>query len=145
MPWYEYSAQTGGQPRPLAEIRLRRGDRNVRVVGFVDSGADFSVFDITIADTLGLDRSDAQLVENVGPGASSVPTYRWPDARLEIQFEGERFPFTGSFVPFPPGAEPLNLLGRRDFFRRFIVQFWDAAEMMNIDLSPDFPRPPLSD
>jgi hypothetical protein len=35
-------------------------------------------------------------------------------------------------------------MGRRDFFQRFIVQFWDAAELMNIDLSPDFPRPAVS-
>ena len=144
MPWYEYSAHNSGQPRPLAEILLWHASRNVRLIGLVDSGADFSVFDIAIADTLGLDRSAAQLIDNVGPGASSVPTYRGTDALLEIEFEAERFPFAGSFAMFPPGSEPLNLLGRRDFFQRFTVQFWEAAELMNIDLSPDFPRPPLS-
>ncbi len=144
MPWYEYSALHGGQPWPLVEIRLWRGDRSVRVIAFVDSGADFSVFDIRIADALELDPGDAQTVDNLGATGSSVRTYHWPDALLEIQFESERIPFQGSFAPFPPGSEPLSLLGRRDFFQRFIVQFWDAAELMNVDLSPDFPRPPIS-
>ena len=66
MPWYEYSAQDGGQPRPIAAIRLRRGDRSVRLTALVDSGADFSLFDVTVADALGLDRRNAQLVENLG-------------------------------------------------------------------------------
>ncbi len=34
----------------------------------------------------------------------------------------------------------MNLLGRADFFARHIVQFWDAAELFNIDISPDFPN-----
>jgi hypothetical protein len=58
---------------------------------------------------------------------------------LEIQFGRGRFPFGGVFVEFPPTADPVNLLGRRDFFQRYIIQFWDAAELMNIDTSPDYP------
>jgi hypothetical protein len=30
-------------------------------------------------------------------------------------------------------------MGRRDFFANFIVQFWDARKLMNIDLPPDHP------
>lgn len=144
MPWYDYSAQNGGQPRPIVEVRLVRGNRSVRVTALVDSGADFSVFDVKVADALGLDRGDAHLVDNLGASGSSVPTYRWPDAALTIQFEAEHIPFQGSFATFPPGSEPLSLLGRRDFCPWFIVQFWDAAELMHIDLSPDFPRPAVS-
>jgi hypothetical protein len=109
----------------------------------VDSGADFSLFDVKYADALGLDRAIADIGEVVGAGGSALQTYRW-SVPLEIQFETERIPFRGSFAAFPPGSDLLDLLGRRDFFQRFIVQFWDAAELLNIDLSPDFPRPAVS-
>jgi len=41
----------------------------------------------------------------------------------------------------PAAGPPVNLLGRADFFKRYVVQFWEAADMMNIDTSPDNPRP----
>jgi hypothetical protein len=66
---------------------------------------------------------------------------RWPNAPLEIQFGRDRFPFKGVFLEFPPTADPVNLLGRRDFFQRYTIQFWDAAELMSIDTSPDYPQP----
>ncbi|MGH8908085.1 MAG: hypothetical protein ACRD0K_16615 [Egibacteraceae bacterium] len=30
-------------------------------------------------------------------------------------------------------------LNPKDFFQRFVVQFWDTAQLLNIDLSPNFP------
>jgi hypothetical protein len=144
MPWYEYSARRGGRALPLAAVRLWHEARSARIIALVDSGADFSLFDITYADELGLDRNEAAVGESIGASGVPIRTYRWPTLRLELQFETERIPFLGAFADFALTSEPLNLLGRRDFFERFVVQFWDAAELMNIDLSPDFPRPPLS-
>lgn len=144
MPWHEYSAHAGSQPLPLAEVRLWFGRRSVRLIALVDSGADFSLIDLRYADELGLDRADAVIEESLGAGGVLFQTYRWPTAEVEMQFEEERLPFRGSFVAFPPGTVGQSLLGREDFFERFIIQFWDAAELMNIDLSPDLPRPSLS-
>lgn len=42
-------------------------------------------------------------------------------------------------MDFPDDADTVNLLGRADFFERYVIQFWDAAEMMNIDTSPGPP------
>lgn len=128
-PWYEYSARGDGQPLPLAEVRLRHQDREVRVLAQVDSGADYSLFDIRYADALGLDRDTATIGQAVGAGGLTLPTFHWPRAPLEIQFEAERFPFRGSFAVFPLGSDLLDLVGRRDVFARFIVQFCDAAEL----------------
>jgi len=144
MPWYEYSARGDGRPLPLAEVRLWHRDRDIRVLALVDSGADHSLFDIRYAEALGLDRDSATIGQAVGAGGLTLPTFHWPTVPLEIQFEAERFPFDGSFAVFPPDSDLLDLVGRRDFFQRFIVQFWDAAELMNIDLSPDFLRSALS-
>ena len=145
MPWYEYSAGNDGRPMPLAEVQLWYQEQHVRVVALVDSGADYSLFDVRYADALGLERDAATIDEAVGAGGVALRTYRWLAAPLEIQFEAERFPFRGSFAAFFPDSGLLDLLDRRDFFQPFIIQFWDAAELMNIDHSPDFPRPPLAD
>ena len=140
MPWYEYSVSPqGGQP--FLTVRLWHGSRQVNVIALVDSGADSSLMDASYAELLGLDRSEAVISEATTAGGTTARVLQWPNKVLEIQFEEDRFPFKGSFVEFPPDADPVNLLGRRDFFQRYIVQFWDAAEMMNIDTSPDYPRP----
>ena len=141
MPWYEYSVSPNGN-RPYVTVHLWHGNRRVNLIALVDSGADCSVMDVSYADAIGLDRTDAEVSDATVADGSTAHVYRWPNAHLEIQFENDRFPFEGGFIEFPAGADPENLLGRRDFFQRYIVQFWDAAELMNIDTSPDYPRPP---
>ncbi|HVS27526.1 MAG TPA: retropepsin-like aspartic protease [Burkholderiales bacterium] len=113
----------------------------MKVIALVDSGADCSLMDVSYAQVLGLKRADAKVTRAATAGGTTVRILRWPVKKLEIQFENDRFPFEGAFVEFPKNADPVNLLGRKDFFQRYMVQFWDAAEMMNIDTSPDFPRP----
>jgi hypothetical protein len=96
--------------------------------------------DASYAAVLGLDPADAVTRSLAVADGSTASCRRWPNAPLEIQFGRDRFPFGGVFVEFPPAADPINLLGRRDFFQRYIVQFWDAAELVNIDMSQDYPK-----
>lgn len=145
MPWYEYTAHGDDLFLPLLQVRLWHDDRDVRLFALVDSGADSSLFDLKYADALGLDRDDAVVEESIGASGLPFQTVRWPTTLIELQFGQERFAFNGSFIAFPPGTDTINLLGRDDFFQRFVVQFWDTARLLNIDLSPDFPRQPLSD
>lgn len=143
MPWYHYTSLAGDKPRPLLEVRLWHGDRSVYVVGLVESGADISLFDATDAGLLGLRRNAAEMTRNIGADGRAFSVLRWPGAPLEIEFEHYRFPFLGAFVDFPPGADTTGILGREDFFGQFVVQFWDAAGLLNIDRSPEFATPPL--
>jgi len=138
VPWYEYSVTPAGA-KPLVAVRLWHGSRQVRLVALVDSGADASLLDIGYADLLGLDRSEATQVPATVASGDDTIVFKWPDGRLELQFENRRFPFEGAFIEFGPNADGENLMGRRDFFAQYIVQFWDAQGLMNIDLSPDHP------
>ncbi len=140
MPWYEYSVTPKG-PKPFVSVVLWHGARRVRVLALVDSGADASAMDASYANVLGLNRAHAVIETATVADGGTANCLRWPNAPLEIQFGRDRFPFGGFFFEFPPAADPVNLLGRRDFFQRYIIQFWDAAELMNIDTSPDYPRP----
>lgn len=138
MPWYEYSVTPPGL-KPYVEVRLWHGNKSVRLLAIVDSGADTSLLDASYADVLGLDRVDAEAKSVTVASGGTATALRWPHAPLELQFEQERFPFRGLFIEFPIAADPENLMGRADFFERFIIQFWDAQNMMCIDLSPDLP------
>jgi hypothetical protein len=106
----------------------------------VDSGADSSLLDASYASVLGLRVADADRTDAVAAGGGKISCLQWPGAPLEIQFENRRFPFEGQFVEFPPGSDPLNLMGRSDFFQQYSVQFWDAANLMHKDLAPHFFR-----
>lgn len=140
MPWYQYSVTPPTGQKPLVAVRLWHGARQVRLVALVDSGADASLLDIGYADLLGLDRADADQISAVVASGESITVFRWPPDVLELQFETLRFPFKGSFVEFGADADGENLLGRGDFFERYIIQFWDARGLMCIDLSPDHPQ-----
>lgn len=140
MPWFEYSRTAGSQAKPYVVVRLWHGAQSVQLLALVDSGADSSLLDASYADILGLDRGQAQVDSAVVASGGQTTVLRWPNAPLELQFENERFAFEGCFIDFPAGASPENLMGRRDFFQKFIVQFWDAQDLMNIDLSPDHAR-----
>lgn len=140
MPWYEYSVTPQG-PQPLVFVVLWHGARRARVPALVDSGADTSAMDASYANVLGLDRADAVTSTTTVAGGGTATCLSWPNAPLEIQFGRDRFPFNGVFLEFPPGSDTINLLGRRDFFQRYIIQFWDAAKLMSIDTSPDYPQP----
>ena len=90
------------------------------------------------AEILGLRRAAAVEEQSVAADGREFTSLRWPN--VEMEFGQERFAFAGVFVEFPADADAVNLLGREDFFNRFIVQFWDAAELFNVDLSPEFPQ-----
>jgi len=100
----------------MAEVVLWHGTRFVRLIALVDSGADSSLMDFGYAELLGLDPADATVSESIGASGSLFEVYRWPDAGLELQFDGDRFPFHGSFVKSGGESETMNLLGRSDFF-----------------------------
>ncbi len=104
----------------------------------MDSGADSSLLDASYADLLGLDRKKAQKSQATGATGSPITCYRWPNEYLEFQFGNRFFPFLGDFAEFTAGLDGENLLGRADFFSRYIVEFWDAARLMNIYRYPPF-------
>src|SRR5437016_640760 len=111
MPWYEYSPDAGGRPKPYVEVRLWHGSRSQRLVAIVDSGADASLLDVQYADLLGLDRTTAHRSPSVVASGQEVETLHWPGVPLEVQFENHRFPFEGSFFDFGAG-DGENLMGR---------------------------------
>jgi hypothetical protein len=119
-------------------VRLWKGVQKISLVAVVDSGADSSLLDVSYADLLGLDRKKARKHKATGATGSPITCYHWPKEYLELEFRNKFFPFKGAFADFEAGVDGENLLGRADFFSQYIVEFWDAAQLMNIYLYPPF-------
>jgi hypothetical protein len=86
-------------------------------------------------------RQDAQVITATAASGAQIDCLRWPNTNIELQFANQRVAFRGAFADFSVQADGENLLGRTDFFQSFIVQFWESAQLMNVDLSPDFSSP----
>lgn len=143
MPWYEYSTIGGPRPRPFVEVILWHGARRIRLAALVDSGADSSLLDLDLALAVGLDVADAVTGSAITAGGGAMDVLSWPKAGLELQFEHDRFPFKGEFARFAPGDDGQSLLGRSDFFDRYVISFWEADGIFNIDASAYSALPPL--
>lgn len=139
MPWYEYT-NLGDLPRPMLPVRLRRGSNVLQAPALVDSGADSSVFDLALAEALGLDPAAAQQVGVSTASGDTASMLRWPGERIVLEFAGHRTAFKGMFVAVPAGGDHLNLLGREDFLRGLTLQLWNDRRLFQIDRSPDRPQ-----
>ena len=105
----------GGSLKPALDVVAICGDQRLATRAIVDSGADFSVFDIQIADHLGIpiDRSAGLTVRGVGGQAVVYPGH------LDIELRRHQLNLNVFFAT----NLPINLLGRDDFFHHFVVQF----------------------
>lgn len=140
MPWFEYTESAEeGRRLPLVEVLLRRGDEAWAVPAMLDPGAGQSVFDLALARALGLDPTEAEVVD-VGMGdGTKASMLRWPDSDLVMEFSGHTASFAGLFADPPERGDFVNLLGRDDFLAGLVLQVWNDRGMFNLDSSPDFP------
>ena len=113
---FPYTAKAERQ-YPLIDIALARGRKSLLVKALVDSGASFSVFRPEIAEFLGVsvEKGKAFYLEGIGGrilGYLHILNARVGSKsfRCKIVFSRE---FTVSF----------NLLGRDNFFEKFLITF----------------------
>ena len=99
---------------PMISFRLPQGQHTYALI---DSGANSSLFDVSIARQLGINIEDGQRQEVTGIGGRII-AYRhiipirigWIRLKLKVDFSLEY-------------TLALNILGRDNFFREFTVTF----------------------
>lgn len=89
----------------------------VSFFGLVDSGADNSLFPISVMTNLGIDQSDCDEHQNIGSSGIGI-RYCWKRGKLAADFYGVTVDLCVEF-----SDTPFILLGRSDFFARFSVAF----------------------
>src|SRR6266508_36884 len=138
MPSVDYSVARGyqrfaGDPvaRPMLIVRLHHPpDPPFQTLAIVDSGADTSVFHVSIAAQLGIDLATARRGTATGVGGTAM-AFR---SGVELEIEGMRFP---AEIRFTSGMRlPIALLGRHDVIRRFQFGFDEQAQLLLVKPYP---------
>ena len=112
---------------PLISLRVLAGHRWRRVTVYVDSGAAYSLLTVAEAKRLGLLKIKARGVVVTSSGGATLHISLH---RLWVKCGKDRFSVT---FGVPRGFDvDVNLLGRRDFFRRYQVCFDDSDEILTL-------------
>jgi hypothetical protein len=106
---------------PVIPVKVLAGGRWRRILGYVDSGAAYSILTVAEAKRLGMLKIKGRsLAVTTSGGRTQYITLH----RLWAKIEKKRFSIT---FGVPRGFDvDFNLLGRRDIFRRFEICFDDA-------------------
>ncbi len=110
---------------PILRVRLTFGERSAYVDAYVDSGASFSIFAGEVAEELGINLYDGQLVYVMVGSGAEIPVYLF---RLILGIGREELSATIGF------SEELgvgfNLLGRKDVFDQLEFCFRDGEKKL---------------
>lgn len=124
------SIKKSGGPnlRPMAVTILHGPKGSWEGPALIDSGADLSIFDLRIANSLGLDLSLATTVSLGGIGKGNL---RVLIVNVTLQIRGlekkVRIPLGLVVSPTTP-----NLLGQEGFFDNFVIKFDRAHDIIEI-------------
>lgn len=125
-----YQKWLDGIERPLIDIELMLPNNKLhRTKALVDSGADSCVFDIEIAQNLGVDLSNYRVSKAIAAGGN---TFKSIDVPLFIKFQDKEIKVRASCCSFRDDKGQLigmNLLGR-DFFKYFKITFYEKRKIM---------------
>lgn len=106
--------------RPVISVGIRVAGRTVRTDALIDTGSDFSIFDISLATVLGVDLANRKpTVEFSGVGGTLVNGYE-EDVTLVI--EGVEVQ-TSIFFAENVSGQGYGLLGMYGFFDSHTVKF----------------------
>lgn len=124
---YPYREIEPGKLGPIIDLMLVGRLRSFRFEAFIDSGADFSIFDSGAAQLIGVNITKGKrLPITVGDGDRMVAYLH----EVPVLFARERFVAPICFSS-QLGAG-FNLLGRAGFFRRFRICFHEGARFTSI-------------
>lgn len=119
---FPYREIEPGKYGPIVDLKLKRQKRFFCFEAFVDSGADFSIFDVHSAAILGLKyQKGVKIPVTVGDG-DRITVYRHI---LPVTFAGQNF-----LAPICFSAalgSGFNLLGRAGFFQNFVSVFMSMS------------------
>src|SRR3989338_2015711 len=109
---------------PIIPVEVQGNKRKCIIAAYVDSGAWFSVFCVREAVRLGIDYKKGKPVAITIGERRSIKVYVF---RLPIKIGSKKFKAAIAF------SEHLgiNLLGRKDVFRKFDITFRDAKRTVS--------------
>jgi len=110
-------------PCPIIRLALSNGRDWFETEPYVDSGASISLFSPLEAERMGLNYAKGRKIASIVGDGSSIPVFLH---RLPVRIGTVSLSVTIGFSPRL--GVGFNLLGRKDFFRRFDVLFSDSKK-----------------
>lgn len=114
--------ERGGQYFPSVDFKLRHDKKKLNVRALVDSGASLSVFQAAVAGDLGINIESGKRVYLTGVGGRILGYFHIVLLELEGRTIKCKIVFSREF------NVSLNLLGRDNFFRHFLITFNERAK-----------------
>ena len=103
--------------RPIVRVKLSFGDRQLAVLALIDSGADVTLFHVSLAKALGIQVQTGREGRVFGISGERMPIY-YHTLRLQLEDSANAVDMEAGFVDSPSvGA----LLGQSGFFEHFRV------------------------
>lgn len=103
---------------PMLHICLKNGRKSLNLRALVDSGASTSLFNIDVADALGIDLSSAQKRDYYGIGERTIQGYVHP-IKLNVGGFARWITIDAGFIE----NDEMPLLGQAGFFDSYEVIF----------------------
>jgi len=115
--------------RPLIPVRLLNGEKQIRLLALVDSGADSSLFHASIARELGLDlRSGREQTYHGISGGNGITAFVH-SIEMQIQGAPEVVKLQAAFTE----SEGVGaILGQSDFFDFYHIRFEKDKDRIEI-------------
>src|SRR5258708_38681387 len=114
--------------RPIIPVRLSHKAASLEVLALLDSGADISLFNATVAEELLIDITSGDHKEFFGISGHTIDVYYHP---IRIQLIGSSESITVT-VGFTTSRFTRAVLGQADFFMHHQVKFERSKEQLEI-------------
>jgi len=101
---------------PLVPITL---DNRIKTLALIDSGATFAIFKSEVAEALGIKIKKGKKL-SIGSVSGSIPVYLH---KVPVEVAGHGFVCKIGFSEVHVAS--INILGRDNFFKEFVVSFDD--------------------
>ncbi len=124
---YSYQKITPLISRPIIRIVLRSGSNFVLYRVLIDSGADYCIFDIQIAEALGISLSQ-KAVGFRGVGKGKVKGF-WGEIEIKIGYINYKTKAIFTDI----GHFDHGILGQLGFFNHFDVKLSHSKQIIEID------------
>ena len=113
--------------RPIVRVRLSYGNREQALLALIDSGADVTLFHISVARVLGINTFERE-GRAVGISGEPMPVF-YQKLQLRIDGADETVEIEAGFIDSPGvGA----LLGQSGFFEHFRICFERRREVIEV-------------
>lgn len=134
MPRIQGTLVAPGFYRPLLPVSLHVQGRTPIIAGaLIDSGADWTIVPFTLIKNTGIRFEELPLLSKRGEGAGG--SFEIRECLGEVKWR--QWVVCTKFLVGEPGKfESTPLLGREDFFKRFVVRFLWHKDPPSFDIDP---------